>query len=102
MTEDIIWRNKLQELSQLEKNWDSYGADTITTIAIDVATIILETLEAMSFPIPWIIPTADGGISFEWHKANAEFSLSINELGDLESVFIASKGDDYFELGGVG
>lgn len=80
---------RLDEIAQLEENWDSYGALPISKEAQEVATIVAEVFSALAFRAPTITPTASGGISFEYYspRSDAEFSFSIDSDGRFETVF---------------
>jgi hypothetical protein len=60
---------RLELLSGLGRNWDSYGAVPITREAIDGARDLLQAAfhaAGYSIPLPFIAPCPDGGIQIEW------------------------------------
>jgi len=87
---------KLNELSQLKKNWDSYNGDVIGTPALTVAMLILTSLEEVGISDPDIIPTSEGGVSLEWTRGNSsEFSIHIAANGLLSDIFAYSTSGTY-------
>jgi hypothetical protein len=66
--------NKLKELSELEENWDSYGALPISKDVIQFVGRIMDLLEAE----PFICPLNDGGIQIEWELGDRFIELEIS------------------------
>lgn len=61
---------KLEEISKLEKNWNSYDADPIPKNIIEETRILLEGLEK-ELPQPFISSFYGcGGIQLEWKEEN--------------------------------
>jgi hypothetical protein len=81
------WRETLEEFKTLEKGWDSYGGEPIGEKAIEAAGAILSSIVNITIFPPQPVPTADGGISLEWHVEGKEFSLNLDAGGRLESIF---------------
>ena len=76
--------------SNLKKNWDSYNADVVSKIAIDIAIETLNHLNSKGqltngFTVN-VFPMRDGGIQFEFDGENICAELEINPNGD--SIFI--------------
>jgi len=71
MVEDKIMANnqKLDMISQLEPNWNGYGAEPIPSSAIDSMRDILGALTYQ----PEIFPTASPGIQFEYDNKNGDY-----------------------------
>lgn len=71
MTKDMF--KILDSFTELEENWDSYGAHPISPKAIAKARFIMETL-------PWPVPTVNGGVALEW---DADSTLEIDADGNV-------------------
>ena len=73
--------NRLNELSRLPDNWDSYGALPISPQVIERATSTLR--EILAFPekgisLPFVAPACDGTIGMEWNaESGKELILDI-------------------------
>ena len=52
--------------ADLPPNWDSYGAHAIEPTCIGRSLRLLDAMEAAGVLVPWVVPTSDGGIVFEW------------------------------------
>jgi hypothetical protein len=70
ITGDTVGR--LKEFAELKPDWDSYGADPIqwSTIgrAIDFFTQVIDV--APLVPLPFVAPSPDGSIFFEWESCS--------------------------------
>ena len=65
----------LVHLSTLEDNWDGYGAHPITDAALQASAHALssfKTGDRSDAPPPWLMPSNDGGLIFEWEFAGEE------------------------------
>lgn len=58
--DSIQIEEKLEQLSKLTQDWDSYGADPPTPISIEVARHVLREFDTI-----FVAPTNKGGIGFE-------------------------------------
>ena len=86
---------RLDELSRLERDWDTYGALPLASTALDVAEAIMrKVVKAFDKALgqcvaPYtIMPIADGGVSIEWRGAGAELELDIGPSGALSYLLI--------------
>lgn len=64
---------------ELETNWDSYGAPPVSNEAIKAAKKFIN--ECVEGKLPFVGPTCDGGIEFEWD----ELIISIKSDGSIDS-----------------
>jgi len=64
------WRERLREFQKLEDDWNSYGAQPISLAALKSAYAVCMFLEYLNAPILWLVPTVDGGVSFEAHRTD--------------------------------
>ncbi len=72
-------KNDVVEISELEHNWDGYGAEAFTKEIIDRVNTVIDCLMDEP-PYPCIVPSAVG-IQFEWYKGKHEY-LEISVEGD--------------------
>jgi hypothetical protein len=96
---DVLAR--LEELSQLEPNWDSYGAAPITTNAIESAREFFGKVQAQMSDraaeavLPSdISPIPNGGILAEWVGPAAEIEIHVGPEGKLGYLYIDKRGPD--------
>lgn len=61
-----------------EKNWDGYGAEPVSWIAVYNAKDFIRALPD-GFPIPEAAPEPDGSISLEWIAPNRRVALSVGD-----------------------
>jgi hypothetical protein len=67
----------VEAIRNLERDWDSYGANPPTVKALEIATMLI------SHP-PWVVPCNDGGIQLEWHESGVDFEIVIQADGTQE------------------
>lgn len=79
----------------LQSNWDSYGGVPINDEAADFATRLLAALVVDRVPPPQAAPTSDGGLSFEWHRPNLDFVISISPPDEPSTAFFRSGADQW-------
>lgn len=84
--------NRLDEISRLPVNWDSYGAPTVSTEslvrAVEVACDILIRLDLD----PFIAPASCGGITLDWETGDTEIEIEICD--DTASLIFPTTDDD--------
>lgn len=68
---------RLETLSRLGPNWDSYGAPPLRHEAVRTAFDLLLALSDSSTPVPQIVPTVLGGIQFEWHQGGIDLEVEV-------------------------
>jgi hypothetical protein len=86
---------RLDELSKLERDWDSYGALPLSSTALAQADATMRkavdlhgaTLGKRVAPYT-IMPIADGGVSVEWRGNDATLELDIGPSGALSYLLI--------------
>lgn len=83
--------------SNLQKNWDSYNADTITQIAIDTAIGALNHLHNKGLLANGItvnvFPMRDGGIQFEFDGQYICAELEISPNGETTFILFDDDGN---------
>lgn len=77
----------LQDLAALAANWDGYGADPPTRLALERGWHLASMLVEQGFPVPQIFPTRKGGIQLEWHVPHASLEWELDPSG-FTGVFI--------------
>lgn len=71
-----------------EENWDGYGAEAVSPLAIWNAEDFVRALPD-GFPIPEVAPEPDGSISFDWTVANDQrVALSVGESNRLALAWV--------------
>ena len=81
---------ELDDLKELEEDWDSYGARRITYQAIERASQVIgiansdlgpvlgdDALPSAAFPVP------TGGVALEWSRPNGLVSVVVGPEGEL-------------------
>lgn len=92
---------RLDELSRLEPDWDSYGGLPPSSEALASARALLRVILAPkrngagSRITPFsIVPIADGGVQLEWRGARADLELNVGPDGALSYLLIERGGDE--------
>lgn len=81
--------DRLNELTKLKADWDSYGAQPISNTALVYALGILQitkgnlSQEEEKFESFFIAPIADGGLQIEWSRQGHELEVEITSEGVL-------------------
>ncbi len=77
----------LDEFAELDADWDSYGANPISEIAIEKARAILHWVAAYGIlpegPEPVAVPLADGGVQLEWLGNVETLEVEISPEGNF-------------------
>ncbi|MCL1469767.1 hypothetical protein [Argonema antarcticum] len=89
---------RLKQLAQLEPDWDSYGAEQVSSVALVAAFEILVTVKEqlsnqVREPLPsFVAPLADGGLQLEWSSSLLDIEVEIGPGGDFSYVLIQGQG----------
>ena len=97
MTLEEVQR-ELRELSKLEPDWDSYGARSISDVAIGMSNRFLETVVKQigeQIYLYAIVPIPDGGISLEWHTFKLDIGVDISPEGKLGYLLVKHCGTEH-------
>lgn len=85
------WRasvvRSITELLKLPDNWNSYSASSIRYDTAMFAIVVLENIMAAGTPIPSVVPTAHGGIQFEWHEHGVDLEIEVLEPYHCEYAY---------------
>jgi hypothetical protein len=81
---------RINECAALPPDWDSYGANTPTTSAVDTARQVLAAVRATAAIDPGMrylntVPTPDGGIQFEWHVNGWSVEIEVTPTGSVQT-----------------
>jgi hypothetical protein len=79
--------SSLAAFVELPRNWNSYGARKISFATVRDALQLLARLWDLGLPAPRIVPTAQGGVQFEWDVAGVELELELEPGGGMLAVF---------------
>lgn len=77
---------KLDRISKLESNWDSYNSLSPSKIAIENARNFLIENHSLSLPFYFLAPEANGGIMIEFQKENKAAELFFLPNDETELV----------------
>jgi hypothetical protein len=74
---------RLEEISSLQKDWDSYGAEAPAKAAIFAGRRFIASLDRLQKAAPFFVaPIPDGGIQMEWQGQDVALEVEINPAGD--------------------
>jgi hypothetical protein len=72
-----VWK-QLQAMASLPDGWDSYGAPSPDTNKLEAAWGLLVCLcDNADLPKPYVNPTRNGGVQFEWEAGERYFELEV-------------------------
>lgn len=78
---------RLEDLLNLQPNWDSYGANPVNPeIAMYAINLLFELMDD-ALPMPSIVPTNRGGIQLEWHTRRGDLEIDIEAPYRVGVVF---------------
>jgi hypothetical protein len=87
---------RLEHLTQLEPNWDSYGGRAIEPLAIYRAIEVLVAVLDSNANTPAIVPTSEGGVQLEWHPPAADLEITIHSDGTV-GAYLETEGGQTWE-----
>jgi hypothetical protein len=86
---------QLRGLAQLGDNWDSYGADSISPVAIATASLLISSVDedrvrhGGRHAAPWMVaPLPDGGVQVEWKIASRKIQIQIDPEGAMSYLTV--------------
>jgi len=85
------------ELSELPPGWDSRKAAPVERTAIVRALEIMAEVMEWHGPVPAIIPTVEGGVLLEWHRAGLELEIEVEPTGDAYVTFQTADGSNAWD-----
>lgn len=94
--EELSWsrsaRKKLEALSSLEENWNSYGSRPIQPEARELTAKLLSDLVKTDMPEPQIFPVSGGGIQLEWENSRCELEIEVLPDKSIEYLIVDEEG----------
>jgi hypothetical protein len=88
---------RIQDLAQLPENWDSYGGRTISAVSVFSALQFVGTTVGPSTPHPSVVPTSEGGLQLEWHRAGVDLEVEFLPSGARSVYFFDSASNESWE-----
>lgn len=76
--------HEILELGSLSDDWDSYGSDKISVLAIRTSTKFLSEIPYEMLPAPNISPVAGGGVGLHWRMEGRDLEVEITAEGRIE------------------
>ena len=76
----LVMTHKLEELSSLNDNWDSYGAKRPSQSALLGAMRWASELFSPFTPDPDVFPMANGNVQLEWSQHGMDIELEISSI----------------------
>jgi hypothetical protein len=91
---------QLDDIAKLGPNWDSYGADPPSPLALAIASKLLlmvdrhfgRLVDVQSQP-QVVAPRADGGIQIEWGTRPVTIAVHTDPSGNLGYLYVDRRGD---------
>lgn len=100
-TRDFKWLpaiiSRLNELLQLDANWDSYGANRVQPEFAKNALWLLYDLMSNETPIPSLIPTPEGHLQIEWHTRGIDLEVEIESAASFHVSYEDKKNNQEWE-----
>ena len=78
----------------LNTNWDSYGANRISSETADAVTSLLKDIMQARSPVPQVVPSASGSIQVEWHVADIDLEIEVESLSTINVFFSDEQNED--------
>lgn len=88
-------KDKLDQIGELENNWDGEGGEPINQRILAIAGELLFPLSRIQPPVPRIAPVLGGGVQFEWRVQDRELEIEILPDGSVE--YLTIEGRDTYE-----
>jgi hypothetical protein len=84
---------KLQKLGRLSKNWDSYGSDSPSAVAISSALEIGATFIKLGLTPDVIVPSSEGGVALCFMRNKKYADVEFFNSGSIIAVRHSSQDD---------
>jgi hypothetical protein len=88
----------VEPLRELPVNWDSYGGFPVDDDAAEIGVSILTWIAMAALPLPQTFPTADGGLSVEWHRPDVDLVISLTAPDEDPPSAYYRSGDEEWEI----
>jgi hypothetical protein len=90
--------NEVIRLRDLKENWDSYGSPPLNVETINTSIALIRNVPMEDLPAPHVIPTAGGGIQFEW-GGNRGLEIEVTQDGKIE--YLKCENEEPVEEGSI-
>ena len=84
---------KLEEISKLSYNWDSYGGRPISQGARRMAFDALKSLSKRQLPVPAVVLGSAGTVHLEWRYHNKKLEIGFDDRNAIEFLKVDSNGE---------
>lgn len=84
---------QINELRTLPEGWDGGRARQVTDSASLAAAQVAEVVSIDHGARPQIFPLPDGGLQVEWHFANNDVEVEVDEVGGLHVLAVNAAGE---------
>jgi hypothetical protein len=81
-------RDRLEELINLPKGWDGYGAQPVSFRNATFALRMLEAVCSSDTPAPQIVPGTSGDLQIEWHFLSGTVELHVRNPNDVVAWYV--------------
>ena len=81
---------ELQHLTELENDWDGYGAPSVQSSTVVHVMQFLCGVVSPGIPTPVVVVTGRGRIQLEWHLRDVELDVEIDRDGTYEATYLGS------------
>jgi hypothetical protein len=75
--------HRLGELSALPPGWDGHRAPPVSPGILQMAGIYLRYWASFVRIPPSVVPTAAGGVAFEWHRTGVDLEIEFHDTGEI-------------------
>ena len=76
---------KLRKLTELPRDWDTYGAEPIDPSCIQKVIETLPKLVNKNTPMPSPVPCSNGAIQIEWHTRRMDVEIEFTTDGRIDA-----------------
>ncbi|MDQ3766382.1 MAG: hypothetical protein M3346_03450 [Actinomycetota bacterium] len=90
-------RQRIKEFGLLPRDWDSYGAPAVGTMALEAAADIVPRLAMLSWK-PFVAPTSGGGVAFDWEASSGSLVIEASATGVVVTRYYNDDDDQDWEV----
>lgn len=94
--------DRLAELAELGPGWDGHGGHEPEFSYISQAIEFLSSVMRPTTPTPSIVPTSDGGLQLEWHRAGLDVEILFSPEEDPVLYIHERATEEEWEVPAVG
>lgn len=78
---------RMEALLSLPDDWDRYGASRVQPVNAQRAFVLLSRIMLPATPPPALVPTGNGGIQLEWHRAGLDVEILVSG-GEEDGLYV--------------